>query len=252
MKPQAVIYTRVSTTKQGASGLGMEAQMEICRQAVRNNGSTIVAEFSDVESGKSRTRTGLWSAIEHCTKNDCTLVIAKLDRLARDVEFTFKVVNTGVDIYFCDMPSVNTMILGVFASVAQYERELLSSRTKAALAQIRTHISEQGYHTSKRSGTPIQQFGNPYWEESYTEAWHASVRNRAETYRTDPKRINAYTIARTLMNQGDDIHKVVDTLNSLSSDTLPKGVSKWNYKNVKRLMERMEGVEAKYQVQEEI
>ena len=62
------------------------------------------------------------------------MVIAKLDRLARDVEFTFKVINTGVEIHFTDMPMVNTMILGVFASVAQYERELISSRTKQALA----------------------------------------------------------------------------------------------------------------------
>ena len=250
MKPHAVIYTRVSTTKQGANGLGMEAQREMCRQAAANSGSTVVSEFSDVESGRSRTRTGLWDAIEYCKANDCTLVIAKLDRLSRDVEFTFKIVNTGIDIYFCDMPAVNTMILGVFASVAQYERELLSSRTKAALARLREHIATKGYHTSAKSGAPIQTFGNPYWEDSIHEATAASVASRAKAYRTDPKRVNAYIVAKNLLKQGDDIHKVVDTLNSLSSDTLPDRVTRWNYKNVKRLLDRMEGVEGVYTVME--
>lgn len=128
-----VIYIRVSTQRQGHSGLGLEAQCKICKDFIRNNNGICIEMFKDVESGKSRTRQGLWSAIEYCKANNCPLVIAKLDRLARDVEFTFKVINSGVEIHFCDMPMVNTMILGVFASVAQYERELISARTKAAL-----------------------------------------------------------------------------------------------------------------------
>lgn len=127
------IYLRVSTQKQGASGLGLESQLQSCEDYVRGVGGTVSKVFKDIESGKSRTREGLWSAIEHCQATGETLVIAKLDRLARDVEFTFRVINTGVDIHFVDMPQVNTVILGVFASVAQYERELISSRTKAAL-----------------------------------------------------------------------------------------------------------------------
>ena len=128
-----VIYIRVSTQKQGASGLGLEAQMTICQEYIKQVNGQLVNTFKDVESGKSRTRQGLWNAITFCKENNCTLVIAKLDRLARDVEFTFKVINSGVQIHFCDMPQVNTMILGVFASVAQYERELISARTKSAL-----------------------------------------------------------------------------------------------------------------------
>lgn len=128
-----ISYLRVSTQKQGASGLGLEAQRSMCEQFVRGKGGEIVREFCDVESGKSRTRAELWQAIEYAKANNVPLVIAKLDRLARDVEFTFKVMNTGIEIHFTDMPVVNTMILGVFASVAQYERELISARTKAAL-----------------------------------------------------------------------------------------------------------------------
>lgn len=133
MSGQYISYLRVSTQKQGASGLGLEAQRAMCEQFVRGKGGEIVREFLDIESGKSRTRAELWRAIEYAKSEGVPLVIAKLDRLARDVEFTFKVMNTGIEIHFCDMPVVNTMILGVFASVAQYERELISARTKAAL-----------------------------------------------------------------------------------------------------------------------
>ena len=130
---KACIYIRVSTQKQGISGLGLEAQREICMDYINKSGKEYVTEFKDVESGKSRTREGLLQAIDFCKENKCELVFAKLDRMCRDVEFTFKVINTGVQVHFCDVPQLNTLILGVMASVAQYERELISQRTKAAL-----------------------------------------------------------------------------------------------------------------------
>lgn len=129
-----VVYIRVSTQKQGRSGLGLESQQKICDDFIRNNEGEKVAEFKDVESGTHRDRKGLLAAIDYCKKNNYALVIAKLDRLARDVEFCFRVVNTGIEIHFCDMPVMNSLLLGVFASVAQYERELTSDRTKKALA----------------------------------------------------------------------------------------------------------------------
>ena len=128
-----VTYLRVSTQRQGAQGLGISAQRAMCDNFIKQNSGMHVQEFMDVESGTHRDRKGLWDAIDYCKKNNCSLVIAKLDRLARDVEFTFKVLNTGIDIHFTDMPVVNSMILGVFAAVAQYEREMVSSRTKQAL-----------------------------------------------------------------------------------------------------------------------
>lgn len=129
-----VVYIRVSTKKQGASGLGLEAQQKICGEFIKNHDGEKVAEYKDIESGTHRDRKGLADAVAYCKKNNCALVIAKLDRLARDVEFCFKIVNTGIEIHFCDMPQVNTLLLGVFASVAQYERELTSDRTRKALA----------------------------------------------------------------------------------------------------------------------
>lgn len=127
-------YLRVSTQRQGAQGLGIAAQRNMCENFIKQNKGKQVQEFMDVESGTHRDRKGLWQAIDYCKKNGCSLVIAKLDRMSRDVEFTFKVINTGIDIHFTDMPVLNSMILGVFAAVAQYEREMVSTRTKQALA----------------------------------------------------------------------------------------------------------------------
>ena len=131
---QYAVYLRVSTQRQGAKGLGISAQRSMCDNFIKQNKGEQVREFMDVESGTHRDRKGLWDAIDYCKKNNCSLVIAKLDRMSRDVEFTFKVINTGIDIHFTDMPVVNSMILGVFAAVAQYEREMVSTRTKQALA----------------------------------------------------------------------------------------------------------------------
>lgn len=147
-------YLRVSTQRQGAQGLGISAQRAMCDNFIKQNNGEHVQEFMDVESGTHRDRKGLWQAIDYCKKNGCSLVIAKLDRMSRDVEFTFKVLNTGIDIHFTDMPIVNSMILGVFASVAQYEREMIAKRTKDALAAKKARGEKLG-------GASIK------WQENY-------------------------------------------------------------------------------------
>lgn len=130
-------YLRVSTQKQGRSQLGLSSQRDICNGFIRHNGGVLGQEFIDVESGTHRDRKGLWDAINYCKEHDYPLVIATLSRLARDVEFCFKVVNTGVEIHFVDMPQVSTLMLGIFATVAQYERELTSERTRNALKELK-------------------------------------------------------------------------------------------------------------------
>lgn len=152
------IYIRVSTKKQEASGLGLEAQKKICSEYIANKGGEILKEFQDIESGTHRDRPGLWAAVEYCKSNKCTLVIAKLDRLARDVEFVFKIVNSGIQIAFVDMPVISTVTLGIFATVAQYERDLISGRTKSALGTIKDNIAKNGGHFSK-SGNYIRKLG---------------------------------------------------------------------------------------------
>lgn len=171
---QYAIYIRVSTQKQGRSGLGLESQKKICEDFIHSESGNKVAEFMDVESGTHRDRRGLREAITFCQANKCCLVIAKLDRLCRDVEFCFRVVNTGIEIHFCDMPTINTLLLGVFASVAQYERELTSDRTKKALAVKKSQGCRLGRSNPKYIET---------WNNKSTEEKIMIERKRGETKR---------------------------------------------------------------------
>ncbi|RCR68282.1 recombinase family protein [Larkinella punicea] len=127
-----IAYYRVSTVGQGKSGLGLESQRDSVRGFVRD--SPIVAEFTEVESGKKNQREQLVLAIAAAKKNDAVLIIAKLDRLSRNAAFIFTLRDSGVNFLCVDMPDANTLTIGIFATLAQHERELISSRTKSALA----------------------------------------------------------------------------------------------------------------------
>lgn len=125
-----VAYFRVSTTKQGQSGLGLEAQQE----AVQQYADSIIHSFTEIESGKNDSRIQLAAAIELCRTSGASLLIAKLDRLSRDAAFLMTIRKSGVDIVAADMPNASTLEFGIKAIFAQHEREEISKRTKAALA----------------------------------------------------------------------------------------------------------------------
>lgn len=127
-----IAYYRVSTQKQGQSGLGLEAQRAAVRGFVRDG--RLVAEFTEVESGKRDNRPQLAAAIQYAKAHKARLVIAKLDRLSRNVAFIFQLKDSEVDFVCADMPDATTMNIGIFAVLAQHERELISKRTKDALA----------------------------------------------------------------------------------------------------------------------
>lgn len=130
-----VAYLRVSTIRQGRSGLGLEAQREAVRQFVAGRGGKIIApEFVEVESGKRNGRPELAKALKRCRVTGATLVVAKLDRLSRNAAFLMTLRDSGVEFVAADLPEANTMTVGVMAVVAQHEREAISQRTKAALA----------------------------------------------------------------------------------------------------------------------
>ncbi|MVM42326.1 resolvase [Spirosoma sp. HMF3257] len=125
-----VAYYRVSTKKQGESGLGLEAQRTSVAGFVKG---AIIAEFTEVESGKRDQREQLVLAIDQAKKSGAILVIAKLDRLSRNASFIFALRDSGVNFQCVDIPEANTLTIGIFATLAQHERELISQRTKAAL-----------------------------------------------------------------------------------------------------------------------
>lgn len=129
-----VAYYRVSTDKQGRSGLGLEAQRKAVADFMAVVDGRLVAEFTEVESGKRNDRPQIAQALAACRKQKAVLCIAKLDRLARNVAFIANLMESGADFLACDMPNAHKLTIHVMAAMAEYEREAISSRTKVALA----------------------------------------------------------------------------------------------------------------------
>jgi DNA invertase Pin-like site-specific DNA recombinase len=128
-----VSYLRVSTDKQGKSGLGLEAQRKAVADFLNGGRWQLLTEFVEVESGNRSDRPQLAVALAACKKHKAKLVIAKLDRLARNVNFVSGLMETGVEFVAADMPFANKLTIHILAAVAEHEREAISARTKAAL-----------------------------------------------------------------------------------------------------------------------
>ena len=126
-----VSYLRQSTKKQSLSNLGIEAQREIIQKYLGQ--IKPIAEFVETESGKKTDRPKMAEALDLCRKTKSTLIVAKLDRLSRNVAFTSKLLESDVEIKFCDFPEANRLVLHIIASIAEYEAGLISTRTKQAL-----------------------------------------------------------------------------------------------------------------------
>ena len=165
--PAFIAYYRVSTDKQGRSGLGLEAQKATVGAYVASKGGKLLAEFEEVESGSVRMRPQLQLALSACRARGATLVIAKLDRLARDTEFLLSI-NRGAGeggVAFCDLPQLppgpaGTFILTMFAAVAELERGLISQRTKAALQAAKERgVKLGGRRIVKGFDTPAARAG---------------------------------------------------------------------------------------------
>ena len=129
-----VAYYRVSTAKQGRSGLGLDAQREAVRAYMNGGNWTLLAEHTEVESGKVDDRPELTNALQTCRLTGATLVIAKLDRLSRDAHFLLGLEKAGVEFVAVDMPNANRLTVRLMAVIAQEEREMIAARTKVALA----------------------------------------------------------------------------------------------------------------------
>ncbi len=129
-----VSYLRVSTQKQGRSGLGLEAQREALAQYIASVGGKLCAEFIEIESGTHKDRPKLAAALAACRVHNATFIVAKLDRLARSVSFVSNFLESGCEFVAVDFPQANRMMLQMLAVIGEYEARLISERTKAALA----------------------------------------------------------------------------------------------------------------------
>ena len=210
--PAFVAYFRVSTDSQSISGLGLEAQREAVARHVGAAGGTIVASFEEVESGKKNDRPQIAAALAVCRARHATLIIAKLDRLARNVAFISSLMESGVDFVAVDNPHATRLTIHILAAVAEHEREMISQRTKAALA------------AAKARGVKL---GNPRLEEARRRAL-AVRRNRA------PPAPDLVAIAAGLAGQGLGLRATARALNRLNLKTSRGAV--WYAGTVRRLL----------------
>lgn len=157
-RPRFVSYLRVSTDKQGARGLGIEAQRRAVAEHLRvaNHGAKPPQEFVEVESGKKAKRPELRKALELAALTGATLIIARLDHLSRDAHFLLGLYKAGVEFVACDLPEANRLTLPIMAAVAEHEREMISERTRNAMAAAKARAQERAHEHHK----PL----NHYWK----------------------------------------------------------------------------------------
>jgi len=197
-----IAYYRVSTKQQGASGLGIDAQKTAVKQFITSRGGLEVPPpFTEIESGKDDDRPELRKAINRCKETGATLLIAKLDRLSRNASFIFtlrdELQQAGVDFIACDMPEANTLTIGIMATMAQHEREIISKRTKEGLAE------------AKKRGV---QLGNP--ENLTQDAKDKAHRTISRKARTAKEVRHAFHFIKPLREAGDSFQSIADKLNS--------------------------------------
>ena len=145
-QPRYIAYYRVSTAAQGRSGLGLEAQQAAVKAFLQGRDHDLVGQFIEVESGRNSERPRLGEALALARKLKATLVIAKLDRLARSVSFIANLMDAGVEFVACDMPAANRLTLHIMAAVGEAEARMISERTVAALAAARARGVRLGNH----------------------------------------------------------------------------------------------------------
>jgi len=197
-----VAYYRVSTKRQGVSGLGIDAQKTAVKKFTNYCDTCIIAEFQDVESGKNDKRPGLQKAIYHAKQNTAQLIIAKLDRLSRNAAFIFTLRDSKVDFICADMPNANSVTIGIMAVLAQDERERISQRTKAALQELRS----QG----KKLGTPANL---------NREAVSKGLEMRINNALTNENNIKATALIKSMRREGITFYVISNQLNKLGFKT---------------------------------
>lgn len=212
-----VAYCRVSTTGQG---IGLDAQERIINEWVADNNGIILDTIREKESGKSTAnRSGLAQAIDLCMTEGASLIVAKLDRLSRDVADVFNIKKRlGDRLTICDLNAADTMLLGVFASLAQKERELISRRTKEALAE------------KKAQGIKL---GNPNAAEAMRAVNRLGVAKRVNEANNAPENKTAWMVIRLM---DGSLQSKADFLNENGYRT--RNGKRWTPAGVSRLIAR--------------
>lgn len=197
-----IAYYRVSTKKQGNSGLGLEAQRTAVESYLKDK--LIMAEYTDIESGtkKGNDRENLKQAVIHAKSSNAILIIAKLDRLARNVSFITTLMESGVEFIACDMPQANKFTIHIFAALAEQEADLISQRTKSALAEL------------KAKGVKL---GNP--QNLTKKARIKGLKIRQQNALENENNIKSTALIVSLKKEGISFYAIAQKLNELKFKT---------------------------------
>lgn len=227
---KAVAYYRVSTPKQGESGLGLEAQRSAVEAFCKARGLDLIAPpFQEVESGKRDDRPELMKAIERCKITGATLIVAKLDRLSRNVAFLATLQDSSVKFIAVDMPEANELTVHIMAAVAQQERKAISTRTREALAAARARGTKLG---NPNGAAALRRFGNA------SPLGSAALKRNA-----DEHALRLRPIVDQLRKDGNaSLGALAGALNSEGILT-PRG-AKWHPSSVRNLLARLNGLTA--------
>jgi DNA invertase Pin-like site-specific DNA recombinase len=212
---KAIPYYRVSTERQGYSGLGLDAQTKAIRDYARANGLKLLKEFTEVESGRNSKRPVLAKALAECKKEDAILLIAKLDRLGRNVVFISTLMESKVKFIAVDNPYANDLMLHIMAAFAEHEHRAISTRTKEALK------------AAKRRGVKLGEFGKNV----------LSKRNRKKSEAFAKKMT---PIIKKLKEQGyETVREIADELNKRRIATYSGKDARWHVATVHNLLARI-------------
>ena len=237
-KIKYVAYYRVSTDKQGASGLGLEAQKDAVKKYLKDKYPPEF-QFTEIESGKNSDRPELKKALELCKKEKAVLIVAKLDRLSRDLHFITSLSKAKIKFICCDMPEATPLTINIMGTLAQWEREQISNRTKQALAQLKKQGMKFGYnHPKTRAGLERR--------------WKLLKKNKAKapkkikqkkeliirTKKADAFAESLRTTFQLLKEQGLSLSQMSQKLASLGVKTR-QGKQAWNKTQVVRIRKRL-------------
>jgi len=220
-----VAYYRVSTQKQGSSGLGLDAQRQAVHQYAISIGANVIAEYEEIESGKGHVnRPKLNEALEYCDLTGAKLVIAKLDRLSRNVAFLANLMESEVEFIACDNPQANELTIHILAAVAEAERKAISERTKAALA------------AAKARGIIL---GNPRLNEARTKRKNGNDMSAATDARKKYAKERSQKIIKTVERakaEGEiNLQQIANYLNKKTNIKTTRGCE-WTRASVRRVI----------------
>ena len=236
LKKPFIAYYRVSTDKQGIKGLGIKAQTTAVKNFLKDKWPPSHS-FKEIESGKKAHRPELYKALDLCVQTNGTLIVAKLDRLSRDLHFITSLEKAKIDFVCCDMPHADKFTINMFGIMAQWERDQISKRTKAALKELKQKGKKLGWHNPK-----VRRGVKAYWKAHRKPPAPPKVKKlkivKPKISRADLFAKSMKPSLTLLIEQGLTLEQIAKKLTAMKVKTR-QGHSTWGCTQVARLRERL-------------